>query len=100
QPDVCEVVLLNGGAEALVDLVDLAQHLLRLLLLRGDAARVRIRRRGGNERAYAEKECLRLSFPGNAHQLPTSGSPGAVPEGAGPHKFGTLAASSDVCNRF
>ena len=24
----------------------------------------------------------------------------AVPEGAGPHKFGTLAATSDVCNRF
>ena len=23
-----------------------------------------------------------------------------MPEGAGPHKFGTLAASSDVCNRF
>jgi 3D (Asp-Asp-Asp) domain-containing protein len=23
-----------------------------------------------------------------------------VPEGAGPHKFGTLATSSDVCNRF
>src|SRR5919205_4218564 len=29
-----------------------------------------------------------------------AGVDGAVPEGAGPHKFGTLAATSDVCNRF
>jgi hypothetical protein len=38
---------------------------------------------------------LRLSL----HQVCPE-STGTVPEGAGPHKFGTLAALSDVCNRF
>jgi 3D (Asp-Asp-Asp) domain-containing protein len=96
QPDIREVVLLDRGAEALVDLVDLRKHLLSLLLLGSDAAGVRIRRSDRDERAYAQKECLRLSF----HQWATTESTGAVPEGAGPHKFGTLAALSDVCNRF
>jgi hypothetical protein len=83
-----------------VDLADLPEDLLGLRLLRCHAPGIRVRSGGNAERAYRENECLRLSSPAGGHQLSRSGSTGAVPEGAGPHKFGTLAASSDVCNRF
>ena len=56
-------------------------------------------RRRREERDHADEDCLRLSSSGNGHQLWRTESTGA-PEGAGPHKFGTLAATSDVCNRF
>ena len=68
QADVREVVLLDCRAEAAVDLIDLTEHLLRLRLLRRDAAGVGIRcgrrAKGGN----ADNERLRLSSP--AHELP------------------------------
>ena len=100
EPHVREVVLLDGRLEAAVDLVDLSEDLLGLCLLRCHAPGIRVRSGGNAERAYRENECLRLSSPAGGHQLSRSGSTGAVPEGAGPHKFGTLATSSDVCNRF
>jgi hypothetical protein len=78
----------------------LREHLLRLRLLRGDAPRIGVRRRNGTKRDNADEEKLRLSFPATEHQQRRSESDGTVPEGAGPHKFGTLAAVSDVCNRF
>jgi hypothetical protein len=88
QPDVREVVLLDRRIEAAVDLIDLAEDLLGLRLLGRDAAGIGGRRCRRTECRYANKQRLRLT------------SHGRVPEGAGPHKFGTLAATSDVCNRF
>jgi len=100
QPDVGEVVLLHCRSEAAIDLVDLAENVLGLRLLRGNAPGIRVRSRGNAKRAYDESECLRLSSPAGGHQLSRSGTTSAVPEGAGPHKFGTLPTTSDVCNRF
>ena len=54
QADVREVVLLDRGAHALVDLLDLRKHLLRLCLLRRDGARRRICRCRRAQRRYAD----------------------------------------------
>ena len=121
QADVREVVGLDGRTETVVDLLDLGQHMLRLCLLGGDRPGRGVRgcrrtqqcengrtgeagtasnhrRRKRTPKANAER--LRLSFPAAGHQH--AEDPGRRAHRRGPvrHKWGTLAASSDVCNRF
>ena len=99
QLDVGEVVRLDRRTEAAIDLIDLRENLLRLGLLRLDA---RVRRSGCRRNhcyGNGDEERLRLSSP------PAGQSRGSVRSTAhrrGPvrHKWGTLATSSDVCNRF
>ena len=54
QADVRKVVLLDRGAHALVDLLDLRKHLLRLCLLCRDGAGRRICRCRRAQRRYAD----------------------------------------------
>jgi len=54
QADIRKVVLLDRGAHALVDLLDLRKHLLRLCLLRRDGTRRSICRCCRAQRRYAD----------------------------------------------
>ena len=64
EADIGEVVGLDGGAQAVVDLLDLGEHPLSLRPLRGDRARVCVgHRRRKQQPGYAEDECLGLSSP-------------------------------------
>jgi hypothetical protein len=68
EPDVREVVRLDGRAELCVDLLDLPQNLPRLRLLRRDRAGIGGRARGTQEgNGDGREACLRLSSSGGGH---------------------------------
>ena len=88
EADVGEVVGLDRRAQAVVDLLDLAEHPLRLRALRSHRARICVGCGSREqERGYAEDERLRLSSPAANQSLGRSGSTSA-PEGAGTSQVG------------